>query len=100
MWMIAQMMIANQDDRVIIIVVLVVVLVEYRHMEIWMIVANISYFSTIYLFPEMIYFSKQSFPQDDLCILTPKLKLRPRCLIHGGVCLARARLCVILRLAG
>ena len=41
MWMIAQMMIANLDDRVIKIVVLVVVLVEYRHMEIWMIVVNI-----------------------------------------------------------
>ena len=33
--MIAQMMIANLDDRVIKIVVLVVVLVEYRHMGIW-----------------------------------------------------------------
>ena len=94
------MMIANLDGRVIKIVVLVVVLVEYRHMEIWMIVAYICIIFLNNLFPEMAYFSKQSFPQDDLCILTPNLKLRPRCLIHGGVCLARARLCVIPRLAG
>ena len=75
--MIAQMMIANLDDRVIKIVVLVVVLVEYKHMEIWMIVAYICIIFLNNLFPEMTYFSKQSFPQDDLCILTPNLKLRP-----------------------
>ena len=52
------MMIANQDDRVIIIVVLVVVLVEYRHMEIWMIVAYICIIFLNLVFPEMIYLSK------------------------------------------
>ena len=74
MWMIAQMMIANLDGRVIKIVVLVVVLVEYRHMEIWMIVAYICIIFLNNLFPEMTYFSKQSFPQDDKCIHTPKSK--------------------------